>query len=231
MKCFSLHTARTFAITVGLGIAVAACHDNSNNTAPLVATGITADDATNHQTAAVGGTLAEPVAVHVTDQNGEPIANVTVTWTPMTGGSVSAPTSTTDANGSASVSWTLDTHARVDSLKASIFSGASTIITATGTSGSATTATKVSGDNQIDATGSTSAPFVVKVSDNFGNPVSGVVVSWTSTGGGTLSAVTTTTDATGQTSVTMQIPAGGTYTVTAAAGAAASVTFNLVATP
>jgi len=231
MKCFSLHNAKALAITVGLGIAVAACNNDSGNTAPLVATGITAVAATNNQTATVGGTLAQPVGVLVTDQNGAPIANVTVTWTTMTGGSVSVPTSTTDATGSASVTWTIDTTARLDSLKASIFSGASTIITATGTIGSATTTLKVSGDNQIDATGSTSAPFVVKVTDHFGNPVSGVVVSWTQTGGGTLSAVTSTTDATGQTSVTMQLPAGGTYTVTAAAGALAGVTFNVVATP
>ena len=230
MKYFSFSTARALAITVGLGIAVAACKDDSDNTAPLVATGITADNGTNNQTAVAGGTLAQPVAVHVTDQNGAPIANVTVTWTTVNGGSVSAPSSTTDATGSASVSWTLSTTAETDSLKASIFSGASTIITATGTTGSATTETKVSGDNQVDASGATSAPFVVMVVDQFNNPVSGVVVSWSSSGG-TLSAVTSTTDATGKTSVTMQIPAAGTYTVTAAAGAASSVTFNLVATP
>jgi protocatechuate 3,4-dioxygenase beta subunit len=231
MKCFSLNTARALAITVGLGIAVAACNNDSGNTAPLVATGITADNATNNQTATAGAVLPQPVAVHVTDQNGAPIANVTVTWTTVNGGTVSSPSSTTDATGSASVTWTLATTAETDSLKASIFSGASTMITATGTTGSATTETKVSGDNQVDATGSTSAPFVVKVVDQFNNPVSGVVVSWTTTGGATLSAVTSTTDATGQTSVTMAIPAGGTYTITAAAGAASSVTFNLVATP
>lgn len=230
MNRFAHQTARRLATTLGLTFAIGACHNDSANTAPLVGTGISADAASNNQTATAGSALAQPVAVHVTDQNGNPIANVTVTWTVVNhSGSTSAASSTTDVTGMASTTWTLDTIARTDSLTASIFSGGSATIIATGTAGAAANEAKVSGDSQTDASGSTSAPMVVQITDRYGNAVSGVAVGWVQTGGGTLSAASTTTDANGMTSVTMTLGATpGPYTVTASALLLAAVTFNVI---
>ena len=180
----------------------------------------------------VGTALAQPVAVHVMDQNGGIVAGATVTWTVVNGaGTTSAATSTTDATGTATVVWTLDTLARVNSMTASIQSGASTTVFATGTAGAATSATKVSGDAQTVTSDSTSAPFVIKVADRYGNAVSGVAVTWVVTGGGALSAASTTTDATGMTNVTLTLGATpGPYTMSGDAGLLTAITFTLTGT-
>jgi large repetitive protein len=60
----------------------------------------------DNQSAPVGSTLALPLSVKVTDGNNNPVANVSVTWT-ADSGSVSAPTSNTNASGIAQVSRTL----------------------------------------------------------------------------------------------------------------------------
>jgi adhesin/invasin len=220
--------ARNLAITLGLAVAIAAC--SKDVTAPLVGNGITADAASNNQTTSAGHALTLPVAVHVTDQNGNPIANVTVTWTVVDGaGTTATQSSATDASGAASTTWTLDTLARVDSLQASIFAGTSVFITATGMPNAPVAEMKMSGDAQTDASGSMSAPFVIKVVDQFGNPVAGVAIAWAETGSGTLSAVSTITDANGMSSVTLQLGATGAYMVTATAGALAVATFSVVA--
>jgi len=209
---------------------VNACSD-SNSTAPLVATTITASAATNGQTGAAGTALAQPVGVLVVDQNGAPFANATVTWTVASGGgSVASPTSVTDATGTATVVYTLGTVAGVDSLEASIAGGENAFITAMATAGPASAMQVVSGGAQSVTAGSVTAPLIVKVADQFGNPVSNASVSWAVTGGGTLSATTSTTDATGTTQVTLTTDAApATYSVTATTGSLTPVAFTITA--
>jgi adhesin/invasin len=232
MQISSLHNARKLAAVLGFAALAAACGSDKVNSAPLAATAVTADAASNNQSATAGSTLASNVVVHVTDQNGNALSGAMVTWTVVNhAGSTSAATSTTDATGTASVKWTLDTIARVDSMSASIQSGASVTVTATGTAGSAANAQKVSGDSQTDVSGTTSAAFVMKVTDRYGNAVSGVIVTWAATGGGALSSSTSTTDASGKTSVTLTLGSTpGPYVITATAGLLAVVTFNLTGT-
>jgi adhesin/invasin len=231
-KLLSPHGALRIAATLGLTAFIGACKSDSGNNVPLTATAISADAATNNQSAVVGTALPNPVIVHVTDQNGNPLPGATVTWTVVNGaGSTSAPSSVTDATGMASVTWTIDTIARVDSMTASISAGTSVTITATGNADAAANTTKVSGDAQTVASDSTSAPFVIKVTDRYGNPCSGVAVAWLVTGGGALSAATSTTDATGTTQVTLTLGAtAGAYVITATALALTAVTFNLTGT-
>ena len=88
----------------------------------------------NGQAGTFGQPLAQPIVVHVADQNGASIAGARVNWTVLFGvGSVSASTSLTDANGNASITWTMGPSAFVDTLQATIANGASVIITATAT--------------------------------------------------------------------------------------------------
>jgi adhesin/invasin len=210
----------------------AACDDKITNTLTLVGTNITVSTASNGQVGVVGQPLPQPIVVHVSDQNGASLANAPVRWTVLFGGgSVSSPTSLTDANGDASVTWTMGPTVGVDSLQASIATGASVIITATATAGPLATINKTSGDNQTVLAGTTSAPMVVTLVDPSGNPIVGATVTWTTTSTGTLSATSTTTDANGQTQVTLAtgaVPA--TATVTAASGTATPVTFTIVGT-
>jgi protocatechuate 3,4-dioxygenase beta subunit len=235
MHLTSRVNARTIATALALtavNFALGACNKDSANTAPLVATSIVATAATNAQATTVGQPTPQPVSVVVTDQNGVPLQNAMVTWTVVNhSGTTGSATSETDASGTATTTWTVDTIARTDSLTASIFSGGTVTITAIGQAGAATTATKVSGDAQTDSSTTTSAPFVIMVADRYGNAVSGAAVAWVVTGGGTLSAAMTNTDITGRTSTTLTLGSvPGPYVITATAGLLAAVTFNLTGT-
>ena len=106
-------------------------------------------------------------------------------------GTLSAASNTTDANGNATVNLTLGNTAGVDSVRASLANGASVILTATATSGAFTNLVMVSGDAQSVTAGATTQAFVIRAVDQFGNSVTGVPITWATTGGGTLSAMTT----------------------------------------
>lgn len=224
--------------TLGLGrlagaalVLAAACSD-SNSTAPTpVATTITVSSATNGQAGTVGAALAQPISVTVEDQSGAPMSGAIVTWTVLAGGgSVAAATSTTDDAGIATVVWTLGTKVGVDSLQASIGTGTAATITATAAVGSASALRITSGDAQSVAAGSQTAPLVVQVIDQFANPIANATVSWSVQGGGSLSASSSTTDATGSAQVTLTTdPAPTSYSVTATTGNIAPVTFTITA--
>ena len=86
------------------------------------------------------------------------------------------------------------------------------------TAGAATTLALLSGGGQFAAPGTALAqPVVVKVTDAFGNGVSGRAVTFAvATGGGSLGTTSTTTDATGAASTTWTLGAvGGTQSITA----------------
>jgi adhesin/invasin len=216
-------------LAAGALVVAGACSDSNSNTTPPVAMSITATSATNAQTGVVGTALAQPVGVLVEDQSGSPMANATVTWTVVSsGGTVASPTSTTDASGLATAIWTLGSTVGVDSLTASIGTGASATLTATATAGAASAMRITSGATQSVAAGSVTAPLVVQVIDQFANPIANATVSWTVSGGGALSATTSTTDATGMTQVVLTTDAApATYLVSAASGAIAPVTFTI----
>ena len=91
---------------------------------------------------------------------------------------------------------------------------------------------KTSGDAQTGAAGTTlPAPLVVEVRDANANPISGTIVSFSVTaGGGSVSAASAVTNASGQASVTLTLGStGGTDTVQATATGFGSVSFNAVA--
>ena len=212
MNQSSLRYARTFSaiIVAGITAATAACGDKSSNTAPLVGTTITINTGSDAQTGAVGQALAQPISVHVVDQNGAAFAGANVTWTVLSGGgSVSAATSATNTTGDATTVWTLGNTAGLDSLKADLGNGSSVTIAATAVAGPFASLSMVSGDAQSVTAGSTTQPLVVKAVDALGNVVANATVTWTVTGGGTLSATSSTTDATGMTQVTLTTDARG----------------------
>jgi hypothetical protein len=136
--------ARWLVPVVGsaLLLSSAACHDdNVTNAVALNATSITGS-AGNGQVGLAGQPLAQPIVVHVLDQYGVSLANAIVTWAVTSGGgSVSAPTSQTDVDGNASITWTMGPAAGADSLHAAIVNAASVTIAATAHSVQLTSAT------------------------------------------------------------------------------------------
>jgi adhesin/invasin len=178
------------------------------------------------QTGTVDQGLTDPLRVRVT-LDGVADAGHTVTWTALAG-DVAPTTSVTGADGIASTSWTLGTAAGVQSARATLAGATGSPVTfaATGTADVAAALTKVGGDDQggriSTAAGS---PIVVRVNDQFGNPVSGAAVAFAVTAGAaTLGNLNDNTGADGRAETTFTFGATpGSITISAtAAGLAGS---------
>ena len=188
----------------------------------------------DNQTGLTGEPLANPFVVEVRDQRGDPMEGVTVTLAVTAGdGSLSTTTAITDANGQAATTLRLSTEAGTHTIEVSA-EGISETVTFTAEA-MPPTLTSVSGDNQSAAAGTTLAnPFVVEVRDANGTPLAGVAVTFVVlTGGGTLSATTGTTDASGHSESTLTLGNDpGTNTVEVSAeGISETVTFTAEAIP
>lgn len=156
------------------------------------------------QTGPVGTALAAPLQVAVRDRLGAPVAGVTVAFTVVGGGTLPSATAVSGANGIATVAWTLGTAAgAAHQVYATAGNAAPAVFGATAVAGPPAQATVAAGNNQTASRGTTVAvaPRVL-VRDAFGNAVSGVSVQFTvTTGGGSSTGATQTTDAGGGASV------------------------------
>ena len=158
------------------------------------------------QTATVATTLPSDPTFRLVDNNSQPVAGVAVTFTAsgagtLANGSTSGNTVTvnTDADGRVAVRWTLGTIAGTQTLTVSASTGAATSITATATAGAAASIVKVNGDAQTSTAGGFVGPRDpgVQVFDQYGNKKSGVQVSFTPSGNGSVTASPVTTNSEG----------------------------------
>jgi hypothetical protein len=190
-----------------LGILVLAgatitCSSNEPNLPPEAA--VLAMAGGNSQSAPAGQALANPIGVRVTDDNGDPVADVTVGWSAAEGGSVSASSVSTDADGHASVTWTLGPTAGSQTATATVdgLDGSPVHFTATAVeTGEITLTVTQQPPGSVLAT-EVFAPEdqpAVRLLDSGGAPMAGeVVTASVESGGGTLQgAPTATTDANG----------------------------------
>lgn len=222
---------RRFFLLVSFLSAATACGSSSDGSGttgpdgpPQTAYSVSADSTFLARTALIGSSL--PTTVHV-ELGGVPAANVTVNWFPSAlSGTVSSKTSTTDSNGNATVTWTLSDTVRVNTLTATAGTG-SVNVTATTTPGPATTLTKATADSTSVVAGA-SALLTVRATDQFGNRVPGIAITWTASAG-SLSAATSTTGSAGNADVVF-ITTGSptTYSVTATAAGLPAVSFKVV---
>ena len=185
-----------------------------------------------------GKPLANPFVVQVLDEEGDPFEGAIVRFSVLLGGgSLSATTPTTGADGQAESILTLGTALGTNKVQANV-EGISQVLVfsaeATTTPSVPTVLSIISGENQTGVVGETLAnPFVIKVRNGNDTPVAGVTVTFTVlTGSGTLSATTGTTDANGQTESTLTLGSEpGTNTVEIRAeNIEQTVTFNAEAT-
>ena len=175
----------------------------------------------NNQSAAPGSGLAQPLVVRVTTTNGAPVGGQSVTWSALSGGGhVASVTTTTAADGTSSNIYTLGPSPGTNTVQASISGGASTTFTEVANAPTTGQLSIGSGDGQTGVAGTTGSPLVVTLLDSSGAPVVGQSVTWSVIqGDATLSATSTTTDANGQASITVQFgPTQGTIVVQASVG-------------
>ncbi len=188
------------AFALLLAVAVSGCGNDSTGPAPDPV--VMAIVSGNEQHALAGQAVSAPLVVSVKTLSGDPVANAKVNWAVESGGgSLSAKSSLTDESGQASVTWTIGQDNN-QSVKAwtdvpgsqPIRFSAAPILQRV---------TIVSGDAQTGSFGAPlPAPLVVKVTTPSGDPVPNVKVNWgVVAGGGSVSAASSTTDASGVASI------------------------------
>jgi Bacterial Ig domain/Bacterial Ig-like domain (group 1)/Bacterial Ig-like domain (group 3) len=195
----------------------------------------------NNQEGRVGTALGDSLLALVTDAQNRPVAGATVEFVLVDnrgGGQVTPASGQTNAAGEVRAAITLGSQVGPMTGQAQIpvAQGATPIaagFTAVVLAADANGIAMVSGDAQSGPVGSTlPSPLVVQVTDAFGNPISGITVTWSAEGQGAVSAASTVTDASGQTSVTRTLgPNSGLQTTLATAGglAGSPVTFTSTA--
>ena len=161
------------------------------------------------QVSRLGTALPQPVVVQVRDINDAPVPGALVSFAPDAGsGNVSPATVAADANGLARTFWTLGTAPGTMRLTVTSPTAADVLVSATATVDTSRVLTRVSGNAQVGTIGeSLTDPLVVRVTDRFGNAVEGVTIAWTDalSPGITVQPTTSTTDADGLASTTVQL--------------------------
>ncbi len=190
-------------------------------------------NAGNSQSDTIGATLGTAYAVLVRNETGTPVAGVTVNWTAAGGGSVSAPTSVTNASGIATVNRILGNALGAQTAQARVagLSGNPVNFSATATAGNVSLIEKTA--EPAAGVISTDVTYTVTARDRANNPRSGVTIDWAATGGGgSIAPSQNTTGGTGQASATRTLSATpGAHTATATApDIASTLTFTTTAT-
>jgi hypothetical protein len=156
----------------------------------------------NNQTGALGGVLAESLAVQVTDQYSNGIEAVAVTWSVSgaSGGTVVARLPSSDAGGIAKAAWTLGPRLNVPHIVTVSAVGVPAItFNAVATLPSTARLEGIAGDAQRGPVGAALAEsLTVRLTLTGGAPIEGASVQWEAgVGGGSVEPQVTTTDATG----------------------------------
>lgn len=177
--------------------ALASCKDTTTpgGATPSAVAAATSPPATAQVATAVAGP-----AVTVTDAGGNPVAGVQVDFAVSGGGAVQYPVATTDAQGVASAGlWQIGPKVGTNTATATVTGLSPVTFTLASQPGPASAISVSAGNAQSGAPGSTlPTPLSVRVTDAGGNPKPGVAVTFAVTsGGGSISGPTATTDASG----------------------------------
>ena len=195
----------------GAIVTAAACSDHPlSPSAPASVSAVSGDA----QAILVGDRASAPLVALVKNSGGSPLPNVTVNWSVTSGGgSLSAVTTTTDANGQAQT--TYFSGATADTVKVTASTGGqSHAFTIKLLADTVAILSALQGNGSAALVGYP-LTVVAKATDRFGNPIQGVAVDWSSNGG-TLQTTTATTDSIGRASNVITVgPNAGDYTVTA----------------
>jgi len=179
----------------------------------------------NNQSGAAGTQLSQALTVLVTDKNNNPIVNASVSFSDGgAGGSFSNPNPVlTGPNGTATQSYTLPRVAGAVTIAASATGLTETAsFSETAVAGNAASISIVSGNNQTAPNGTQlPQPLVVLVTDQYGNPVANVNVTFSDGGAGGIFSNSnpegTAANGTASQFYTLPPVAGETITITATA--------------
>lgn len=227
MKAVGL--GRRATALVALAALIAAC-DGGGTGGPVPTTAVAASPTA--QTALVGTAVTSAPSVRVTDQQGQPMPDVAVTFVVSAGGgTLTGGSATTNASGVATAgTWTLGTTPGQNTVTATAGSLTPVVFTATAQGRAPTTITAVSATTQSALAGTAVAQApTVRVNDQTGQPLAGATVTFAVTsGGGQVGSATAVTGANGEASAgswTLGINPGQ-NTVSATVAGLSAVTFT-----
>lgn len=227
--------SRLLAAAPGLTFLVAGCSDGLTLPDQSEPAHIEIVSGTN-QAGSLGTMLAEPLVVRVTDSERRPVPERKVAFTLVgSDGEVSPDTALTDADGRATVRWVLGNSVGTQRLDARVIGPAPLTVSfvASASVGVAASVEKLRGDAQTAVAGSMLPDsLVVRTLDASGLPVAGITVTWSVTGGGSVTAPITVTGRDGTSGVrrTLGVNVGTQTTAASVQGATGSpVTFTSTA--
>lgn len=175
------------------------------------------------------GTSSSTLVATVQDANGNALPASTVNWS-STSGSLSASATTTGSDSKTTVILTSSTVAGLATITASAAAGSSSAgVTFTANPATARVIGVAASPASVVANGTSFSTLSATVTDDNGNRVPGVSVSWTSTLG-TLAGTSSTTGSTGVATINISSTTAGASTVTASA-VAGSANGSLTFTP
>jgi hypothetical protein len=157
----------------------------------------------NAQTAGVGESPAMPLTVVVRSSQGYPVGGAQVRWSVVSGGGRVLPEiATTNGDGVATALVEFGGVPGGQSFRATLSAtGAHVSFSGTAAATTPSVIERVGGEGQSGPVGTSLAPYQVRLTDRFGNPIANVVVRWTPSSG-SMSAATTITDSQGRASST-----------------------------
>ena len=186
------------------------------------------------QSGTAGQPLPVSLVVEVKDDVGRPVAQQPLTIALDDGGTIVPAQPVTSNDGRATFTWTLGPAAGAQELSvATAANGPSVTFHGNAASATANVAQAVSGNGQTGQAGTALADsLTLQVTDEFGNPVAGAAVTWT-TSDGSVSPSTGTTNAGGlaRTRWTLGGNAGSQSLTASVAGVTDPVGFSATATP
>lgn len=171
----------------------------------------------NGQTGLPGTAGPQPIVLELRDGGNQPLPGQSVVWSVVSGpATLGTVTTITDVNGQASANFNFGPTPGTSIIQVKdALNPNGPLLQATVTAlGNNQSVVEVSGNDQILAVGTPSAPMVVELRDFANVPVVGATIDWT-TSSGTLANASTVTDANGQSSNTVTVTEGGTVTVEA----------------
>lgn len=195
----TLHRRHVFALVATMFLsACGGANDGGIGPTPLASMLVAVSGDNQH--ARITRTLVEPIVVVAQTSAGVAVAGVTVTFT--TGaGSVEPSSATTDAAGRASARWTLGAAPGPQTLSVRLASGVGTAVVLAATADPAldVVVTPLDGDRQ-QAIVSTAVliPPTLRVTDRSGQPIAGVRLRLTTTGGSIVGVTAPVSDADGR---------------------------------
>ena len=181
------------------------------------------------QSAVVATQLPLDLVVKVTDAVDNPKQGVLVTFAISSGGGTpSANSDVTDAAGNASFRWTLGPTAGTQVAVATVSGLPQAVFTATGRAGAPDALTILTGNNQTGTPGAALPDSLrVRLTDRFGNPVSGVAITWApNSTSGSVSPASSTTDANGRAATRWTLGSTGGPKQVVSSGGGFSVNFS-----